>query len=208
MVGFDFDSSVIMAQSRILEKALSTNPDTQKALRKLIQKVIKDARDETVARIRFKGGDPRGAAQSVRRTVYRKILGANLNIYNSRKAGKPASYEPPRKGSSGRGGNRKARSARTNTIMHYGPHDRGFILRWINSGAHDRKIKFTPNPSRKADKWNTHPNSGNRGSIAARHFFRGAGEQSLVKATDTLADLVDTELDKLLNKNNPGNGHT
>ena len=44
MFGFEADGDVIVQQQRVLEAALSTNPKTQKALQKLINKVLKDAR--------------------------------------------------------------------------------------------------------------------------------------------------------------------
>ena len=84
--------------------------------------------------------------------------------------------------------------------MSYGPLDRGFILRFQNDGTGDRSVNFTSNDKRKADKWNKHPNTGNRGSISARRFFRGAGEKALVRAADALANLIETELEYILNK--------
>jgi hypothetical protein len=85
--------------------------------------------------------------------------------------------------------------------MNYAPLDRGFILRWINDGKPGaRNIQFKSNDRRKADKWNKHPNTGNRGNIAPRNFFRGAGERALAQAADNLATLIDTELDDILNK--------
>lgn len=130
MFGIDINDSVVMQQSRVLEQALSTNPKTQKALQKLIRKVILEARKSVsdAAENKMKH-DPRGAAQAVRTSVYKKILGANINIFSSRKAHGQNIYEPPRKGVSGRGGNRRTRSGRTRQIMGYAPLDRGFILR-------------------------------------------------------------------------------
>ena len=203
MITLEVDSTVILEQQQALEAALSTNPKTQKALQKLIRKVIIEARAKVVSAARAKmDKDPRGAAQSVRTAVYKKILGANINIFSSRKAHGRNNYEPPRKGVSGRGGNRRIRSPRTSQIMGYAPLDRGFILRWINDGTPGaRNIKFAPNDRRKADKWNKHPNTGNRGNIAPRNFFRGAGEHALAQAADNLATLIDTELADILNKN-------
>ena len=202
MIGLEIDNTVIVEQKQILEQALSTNPKTQKALQKLIRKVIMEARANIVSAASAKmKHDPRGAAQAVRTSVYKKILGANINIFSSRKAHGQNSYEPPRKGVSGRGGNRRSRSPRTRQIMVYAPLDRGFILRWINDGTPGaRNIEFTPNDSRKVDKWNKHPNTGNRGNISARNFFRGAGERALAQAADNLATLIDTELEAMLNK--------
>jgi hypothetical protein len=202
MIGVDINDAVILEQQKVLESALSTNPKTQKALQKLIRKVILEARKSVLdAASRKIKNDPRGAAQAVRTSVYKKILGANINIFSSRKAHGQNSYEPPRKGVSVRGGNRRTRSPRTSQIMGYAPLDRGFILRWINDGTPGaRNIEFTPNDRRKVDKWNKHPNTGYRGNIAARNFFRGSGERALAQAADSLAIMIDTELEAILNK--------
>ena len=198
MIALDINNTVIVEQQRALEAALSTNPKTQKALQRLIRSVIKEARAQVVSSIKFKGGDPRGAAQSVRTAVYKKILGANINIYSGRKAHGTTSYEPPRNPSH-RGGNRRTRSARTQQIMSYGPLDRGFILRFNNDGTGDRSINFSANDKRQVDKWNKHPNTGGRGAIAPRNFFSGAGTRALSQAADNLANLIDTELANTLN---------
>ena len=73
--------------------------------------------------------------------------------------------------------------------MHYGPHDRQWILRFINSGTSERMAG-----SRGGRL------SGNRGNIAPRNFFRGAGERALEKAANNLATLIDNELEAMLNK--------
>lgn len=198
MFGVEINDTVVLEQQKVLEQALSTNPKTQKALQKLIRGVIKDARAQVVGSIRFKNGDPRGAAQSVRTAVYKKILGANINIYSARKAHGSTNYEPPRHPSH-RGGNRRTRSGRTQQIMSYGPLDRGFILRFLNDGTDKRSVEFSTNDKRKVDKWNKHPNTGSRGAIAPRNFFRGAGERALSKAADNLATLIDAELAAMLN---------
>lgn len=195
MVGIDAND-IVLGQQAILEQALSTNKATQKALQKLIRAAILEARAEVVKNIRFANGDPRGAARSVRTSVYRKVLGANINIYNSRKAGTPISYEPPRKGVSGRGGNRRQRNAVTRRIMTYGPESRGFILRFVNSGTDDRVINFTPNDKRKYKNANT----GNRGNIEPRNFFKNLAGPALTKAVDSLATMIDTELEAIINK--------
>jgi hypothetical protein len=53
-------------------------------------------------------------------------------------------------------------------------------------------IQFTENDRRKVDKWNKHPNTGNRGAISARNWFRGASLQELQR--------VAGEMDELINK--------
>ena len=190
MFSLDVNNTFFVEQKQVLEQALSTNPKTQAALRKLVQQVIKEARNEVVNSLHFENGDPRGAAHSIRRVVYKKILGANINIYNNRKAGKPTTYEPPRTlRPHQRGGNRVPRGRRTDTVLHYGPNDRGWVLRIVNSGTVDRMAGTRGGAL-----------GGNRGSIAARNFFRTKGQPAMERAVDNLANLIDSELMNILNK--------
>ena len=194
MIQFDYNGNVLVEQKQVLEQALSTNPKTQKALQKLIRQALMEIRPEMVAAARSAlKSDPRGAAHGIRLSVYKKILGGNINILNmKRKAGKPTAYEPPRKLDATphqRGGNRVPRGARTQQVMHYGPHDRGWILRIVNSGTGDRTAGTRSGRL-----------SGNRGSIAARNFFGPAGQRALMKAADNLTVMIDTELENMLNK--------
>lgn len=197
MVSLEVNDAVVLEQKQVLEQALSTNPKTQKALQKLIRKVIAQARIDTMNAINFENGDPREAVRSIRRAVYKKILGANINIYDSRKAHGTNNYEPPRTLRQGqRGGNRMIRGTRTQQIMSYAPQDRGMILRWVNSGTQQRQALGGRMSRRGYDT----SRGGNRGAISARNFFRNAGETALVKAVDALANLIDTELENILNK--------
>ena len=194
MFEFEVNDAVVLEQKQILEQALSTNPKTQKALQKLIRKALMEIRPEMVAAARSAlKSDPRGAAHGIRLSVYKKILGGNINILNmKRKAGKPTAYEPLRKldaNPNQRGGNRVPRGARTQQVMHYGPHDRGWILRIVNSGTGDRTAGTRSGRL-----------SGNRGSIAARNFFGSAGMPALMRASNILSNLIDTELGKMLNE--------
>lgn len=199
MFQFEVNETVIVEQQKALEAALSTNPKTQSVLRRIIRKFIKDARKQVVAGINFKHGDPRGARNAVRTAVYKKVLGANINIFDSRKAHGVNSYVPPRMGATGRGGNRRKRSDRTMKIMSYAPLDRGFILRWLNEGTPgDRNIEFTHNERRKVDRWNKHPNTGNRGNIQTRNFFRPLGDRALGIMRDNLAKAIEEELATML----------
>ena len=177
-------------QMQQLDALLSTNPDMEKRIQNVIRKVLTKAQRQMSKDIASDmPNDPRHAAKAVRKLVYRQLLGGNINILNMRKkAGTPTSYEPPRKLRPGqRGGNRVLRGARTDTVMHYGPHDRQWILRFVNSGTSDRMAGTRGGRL-----------SGNRGSIAARNFFSSAGERALAQAADNLAMLIDTELEAIL----------
>lgn len=174
----------------------TTNPGFEKRLRGVIRKILGEARanlrNDAASGLDMKS-DPRHAYKAVRYAVYKRIFGGQVNILQSRKAGASSNYVPPRKGSTGRGGNRRVRTSRN--LDKYEGADRGFILRWLNDGmtkTNPRVIKFTENDRRKLDKWNKHPNTGNRGAIAARNWFRGASLQELQK--------VAGEMDELINK--------
>ena len=204
MISLEVNDAVVLEQKQVLEQCLSTNPKTQKALQKLIRQAIMQARADVMNSIKFDNGDPRQSRRAVRTVVYKKILGANINIYNSRKGGNDGSnsYEPPRHPSR-RGGNRMTRSDRTNKIMHYEPKKRGFILRFVNSGTDGRYAGYGRNGRNEVEKQKFILNNGGRGwrgQIAPRNFFRGASERALVKAVDVLANLIDTELENILNK--------
>lgn len=208
MIGLEVNDAVILEQQKVLEAALSTNPKTQKALQKLIRKALMEARASLSDYIKTKldNDDPRGAARAVRTSVYRKILGGNINILNSKKAHGTNNYEPPRTLRPGqRGGNRRPRSQRTNTVMHYAGEDRQFILRFVDSGtkqrAIERQMEFKLASGGSKFKWVQDASKyGNRGSIAARNFFKTSAEPRLRRATEYLADLINEELETMMNK--------
>lgn len=205
MIGIEVNDAIILEQQKALEAALSTNPKTQKVLQKLIRKALMQARSELSDYIKTKlaNDDPRGAARAVRTSVYKKMLGGNINILNSKKAHGTNNYEPPRTLRPGqRGGNRRPRSQRTNTVMHYAGEDRQFILRFVDSGTKQRAIeRLTHVSGTNKFRWTQDASKyGNRGSIAARNFFKTGADPRLRRATEYLADLIDEELEAMLNK--------
>jgi hypothetical protein len=190
MFEFEANEAVILESKKVLDAALSTNPKTQAVLRKMIREYVKQARQEVVNSINFQNGDPRGTRQAVRTSVYKKVLGANINIFNSRKAHGSNNYEPQRKlRQKQRGGNRVKRGERTNQVMHYGPLDRGMILRWQNSGTGERTAGNRGGAL-----------GGNRGSIASRNFFQPLGDRAMGVMRDNLERAIEEELTKLLNE--------
>ena len=196
-----FEVDGLVKQREELEKMLSSNPDMEKRLQKVIRKVLMQARKTVMDSIQFKHGDPRQARKAVKTAVYRRILGGSVSLLNKRRAGAAGSYEPPRKGSTGRGGNRRRRSQDTQRMMGYQGADRAFILRFLNQGTAERNIEnFATNPKRdewpSVKKWSKHPNTGNRGSIAARNFFSSSSHQALQQAAAELDKLIDEMISK------------
>lgn len=179
-----------------LKKLKTDNPDFEKRLRDVIRKVLGEARAnlrKNAASGLQMESDPRHAYKAVRYAVYKRLFGGQVNILNSRKAGAETGYRPARTLTPGqRGGNRRVRQSRD--LNKYEGVDRGFILRWLNDGmtkTNPRVIKFTENEGRKVDKWNKHPNTGNRGAIKARNWFGGASLQELQKVAGRMQELID-----------------
>ena len=90
MFKIDIDDGIVVKQKKLLEAALSSNPDTERKIRAMVRKVLKDAREEIIRSVHFANGDPRQSVQAIRRITYKQILGGNVNIYNRRKA--PTKY--------------------------------------------------------------------------------------------------------------------
>ena len=164
-----------------LRKMQTDNPSTKKELQAIIRRAISKARKNIVKDAQdILENDPRNAYKAVRSSVYKQILGAQVNILSSRKRGAPTKYQRPRKLDENphqRGGNRRKRSMRTMQLDSYEGTDRGFILRFLNAGTTDRETRF-----------------GNRGSLTARHWF---GISSAFQV-DAAASRVAEEIENLL----------
>lgn len=187
-----FEVDGLVKQKEALESLMMSNPEMEKRVQGLIRQVLLAARRmvSNDANGAMKS-DPRQAYKAVKSAVYKRILGGSVSLYNKRGTGKGSNgYEPPRKGSTGRGGNRRTRSERTKQIMGYEGSKRAFILRFLNEGVSGRSINFESNDNRKVDKWNKHPNTGNRGNIAARNFFANSSHKALQQAAEQLDQLI------------------
>ena len=163
-----------------LKKMQTDNPTTKKALQAIIRRAISAARKRVITDAKdVLENDPRNACKAVRNSVYKQILGGQINILSSRKRGAPTRYQKPRKEreENARGGNRRPRSERTMQIDSYEGVDRGFILRFQNAGTVERETRF-----------------GKRGSLSARHWF---GRSSAFQL-DTAASEVAAEIERML----------
>jgi hypothetical protein len=209
-IKFSVDEGAIELNVKNIEGMMTDNPELRKKLQDAIREDVWKARQTVVRNMAsvFKNGDPAEARRAIRHIIYEEILGANLNIYNMRRG--TANWrvrQVDRKGTSdpkGRGGNRRKRNFITIRMHGYEGKARGMILRWLNNGVNDRAIKFKERMSRKADKWNTHPNTGNRGSIAARNFFEPMASAALNVVSQHLAQIIEEEIERQFNENNNG----
>ena len=190
MINLEFDNAVVMRQKAALESMLVSNPDTAANIRKLITQEIAKARAAISQSAKgAMASDPRQAYKAVRRSVYKSILGGQVNIFNPRggASSSGSSFVKARKLDNyphQRGGNRRKRSARTDQVDGYVGKDRGFILRFVNSGiSKPRQTRY-----------------GNRGVIAARNWLATSGQRELEAAAERLSALIDKELVKMMSE--------
>lgn len=179
-----------------LQKLKTDNPGFERRLRGVIRKILGEARanlrKDAASGLQMKN-DPRHAYKAVRYAVYKRLFGGQVNILSSRRAGAETGYNPPRTLQPGqRGGNRRLRTSRN--LNKYEGVDRGFILRWLDAGmtkTNPRVIKFTRNERRKEDRWNKHPNTGNRDAITGRNWFGGASQHELEAVAGKMQSIID-----------------
>jgi hypothetical protein len=196
------DDTIISNQEKNLRAAMSTDPKMRKVIQQHIREALFEARRDVMAAFPAEH-DPREARRAIRTSVYDKVLGGNINILTGKKAHGTNNYEPQRTLTPGqRGGNRRKRSERTKQIMSYAPLDRGFILRFVNSGTKTRVIGFRNTLKGNRDRYNSRvtritrgdkANTGNRGAIAARNWFKQSAESALGTAAANIAEMIEIE---------------
>lgn len=186
---------------------MSDDPNFQKKVNNAIRRILRDARKRLMGDAsEVLKNDPRQAYKAIRTTVYRKLLGGNINILSRRKAGKPGNYKKPRKGLPKRGGNRWGISSRTIAMEGYQGMDRSFILRF-SQGTVDRAIhSYTGKDGQRHDlrsggvshlllnkkgKIAGHSIGGNRGRITGSSWFGSSSQYALEQAIGKLQDFID-----------------
>lgn len=163
-----------------LRKLQTDNPRTKRELQVIIRRAINEARKNVIKDAQdVLENDPRHAYKAVRNSVYKQILGGQINILSSRHRGAATKYQRPRKErpENARGGNRRPRSMRTMQIDSYEGVDRGFILRFQNAGTVDRETRF-----------------GNRGNLRARHWFGRSSAFQMDAAASHIAEEIENML--------------
>jgi len=169
----EIDGNVALRKE--LEHLLMTNPDTEKVVQNIIRKVLKEARNK----VSYDAGsyienDPRKAARAVKHSVYKQILGGNISILQKRKAGPKSDYTRQHTlRPSQVGGNRRPRIESRNRLDKYYGSDRGFILRFLQSGTVNRDTRF-----------------GNRGAIRAIGWFNHVATWHMETAAKQVAEAI------------------
>lgn len=208
-----FEVTGLAELSKKLDALLTSSPGMEKRIKRIIGKALRQAEKNMESYIASDvlKNDPRSARKALRYTVYRRILGGNLNILQGKRRGAVSSYTPERHPSPGRGGNRKARSERTIRMEGYEGADRSFILRFQNAGARvgggNRELGRTnfkvdehrANVKRgsqggNVNKYGKTVNTGNRGHIAAQNWFGNVSDRYMSE----VAASIEYEVDKAI----------
>lgn len=172
---------------QMFDHLLTTDPDMARLLRKLIAQAMKEVRSDTSKDIAGDlKNDPRKAYRAVKHSVYKRIFGGNVSILQKRRgrAGATKEYNPTRKLVPGqRGGNRIQRSSDgRNRLDKYFGSDRGFALRFINSGTEPR-----------TSRW------GARGAIAQRNMFGRIAPWHMEQALEEISQAITTYISQKVN---------
>ena len=179
-VSVEVNEALIEQHRRAMARLLASDPETRKRLKAVIRKEIKNARNKTASDVRNSmENDPRSSYRAVKHAVYKSVLGGNVSILAARKAGARYMLMKARKldeNPNQRGGNRLPRSPRTEALETYFGKDRGFVLRFLNSGTEERHTRY-----------------GNRGSIAARYIFERTAPWHVDVAAEAIARAFEDE---------------
>lgn len=212
-INHSFEVTGLAELSKKLDALLMKDPKMEKKIQHIIGRALRKAEKkmESYVGSNVLSNDPRHAAKAIRYTVYRRILGGNLNILHGKQRGAATSYTPERHPSSGRGGNRRPRSSRTIRMEGYEGADRSFILRFQNSGArvgggnrslgdfrtdeHRSKVK-RGSQGGNVNKYGKTVNTGSRGRIAARNWFGNISDSYMQEVAAT----IEAEVDKAISE--------
>ena len=183
-----------------LEKLLTSDPEMEKEIRAIVSKVLREAvKEVSSAAASYIQHDPRGAYKAVRKMVYKRVIGGNINILSPKRAGKRGAAP----------GGSRGRLARTADIMSYRGVDRSFILRFIDSGTDERKASYMNGHPIMRSNINERPKRkggymtnviGSRGRITPRGFFGPAAQKAIGNAAKEMGILFEKLYQQRINK--------
>ncbi len=161
----------------IFGRMMTTDYNLAKNFRAVIRKALQKARRNlSKDAARYLGSDPRHAARAVKHSVYKSLFGGNLSILQKRSASAKYNLVRTRKVEQNphqRGGNRIPYSEKNSRLDAYFGSDRGFVLRFINSGTVTRQSRY-----------------GNRGSVRPTDWFGHTAPWQIEAAANEVAEAI------------------
>lgn len=175
----DVEVSGIAETSEYLGRIMSNDPNMGSWLKSVIRTVLKEAR-KNLSRdaMNYMKSDPRKASRAVKYSVYKSIWGGSLSILQKKSGTAGARYylqRNPKLRPGQRGGNRILRdnTDERNRLEYYYGADRGYILRFINSGTVKRVTRY-----------------GNRGAIRQSNWFGHTASRQMDTAAERVAAAI------------------
>lgn len=160
-----------------LGELMTSDPYMANEVKKFIRKSLKEARKNlSKDAANYLKSDPRKAARAVKYAVYKSVFGGNVSVLQKGRGTAGAKYQLIRKrkldmNPHQRGGNRRPRvDDERNRLETYFGADRGFVLRFINSGTVNRQTRY-----------------GNRGAISQRDWFGHTAPWQIETAAEKVA---------------------
>ena len=210
MQNYEVNISEVNVINERIKKMLTDNPEVKKAIQDLISDEMWKARCRLADDLKNSmPGSTQEAWRSVRRVVYDKVFGGNLNIRNMRRKGeaKWKVIQKIRKVDQNphmRGGNRRRRTLRTAQVEGYEGKARGFILRFVENGTKQRFIggRNTWNKDQQKYLDKLQNGTGNRGRITPRFMFDRFAQNELNAAAYVISEMIDVEIEKVISKYN------
>lgn len=195
----------LIEEQERLKRILATDPTFERQLQKVIDQALVAVRKGLVSdAASVIESDPRHAQRAVRRSVYKRILGGQVNILKKRRAGKMGELPDADARQYWR-----RRSYRTGELNRYQGSDRGFILRFLNKGTAARvsptmdnhpmyRQSISERPKSRQYKSSTLGYRGRTGRKAVNFFDKS--EQRMMQQLPTLEQLIGQLIAEEFNK--------
>lgn len=161
-----------------------SDPKVRKKIQEATWEVLAQVRKAIAANARFRDSRHNSIA-AIRRSVFRKVIGGSVSILDSKRKANRGSFKAT------------GQNYRTALINSYSGRERGFILRFVNSGTEDRYGGEGRNKGLSREYIASRRGKpGFRGRIKARNFFSAPAHSSIQKAAEQLADIIENEVTK------------
>ena len=171
----------------MLGRIMTTDPYMADELKTIIRKALIAARKNLSNDAKnYLKSDPRKAARAVKYSVYKTLFGGTVSILQKGRGTAGTRYQLIREKKlrpGQRGGNRRPRvdDSRNRLETYFGA-DRGFVLRFINSGTVSRNTRY-----------------GNRGSIRQTDWFGHVAPWQMESAAEKVAAAINEYVNKQTN---------
>lgn len=183
-------------------RTFKDDPVLRRRMNEIIAQVLWEARNKVSGDMEeWMMNSQHEAFRAVHNSVYKRVMGGNINILTQRKALRRGSVAPSFRG----------RSKKTEQMLSYIGPDRGMILRWINGGTRNRyTVRMDGHPmyrnsvaERPKNRHYVFPNKlgGRGGASKVRTVMKGvfmkSSQDHINNAAEKFVGMVDSIIDEM-----------